>query len=147
MVMSMKTLALKPMTLELCHRYFREFRQDPELFADKSKFQPYIEPIGELILKNMDRKQKCCEMGICMKNDLSKGKGYGTAAEILALEYAFEELNLERVYADALIGNVRSRHVLQKAGFTETHRDEVFQYYVCSRNTWKRPDTSCRGPV
>ena len=55
--------------------------------------------------------------------------------------------NLERVYADALIGNVRSRHVLQKAGFTETHHDEVFQYYVCSRNTWKRPDTSCRGPV
>ena len=162
------------MTRDLCHLYFREFQHDPALFADKTKFHPYIydpaqcdayfdryvqlgrihwavmledEPIGEVILKNIDRAAKCCTLGICMKNDRFKGKGFGTAAEILALEYAFTELEMEIVYADALLDNTRSRHVLTKVGFTETHRDETFQYYACSQNTWKRPEPASPNSI
>jgi RimJ/RimL family protein N-acetyltransferase len=43
-----------------------------------------------------------------MKNDSAKNKGYGTKAEQLALKYAFEELQLESVNAEALIRNTRS---------------------------------------
>lgn len=152
----MKKLTLKRMTRELCHEYFREFTVDPDLFAVGQPYRPYVydrdqcdayfdrhvrlgrahlavmlddEAIGELVLKNIDPEKKCCELGISMKNDDCKNRGYGTQAERLALEYAFTVMGLETVYADALRGNTRSQHVLKKAGFTETHRDESFIYY------------------
>lgn len=160
-------IRLCKMTKPLARAYFREFRNDPDLFMDMGRFSEYEydpkkvdayveryrrlgrihlailldqEPIGELILKNVDRENRCCTLGICMKNDTVKNRGYGTRAEILALEYAFTQLGMETVYADAIHKNTRSQHVLQKAGFNETHRDEAFVYYRCDRSTWK-PET------
>ncbi len=96
-------------------------------------------PIGEIILKNIDRKTGVCTMGISMKNDSFKDKGYGTAAEQLALRFAFGEMKMKTVYADALLKNARSRHVLKKAGFREIRRDGAFCYYRCDRERWQDP--------
>lgn len=154
------------MTKELARQYFKQFKMDPDLFMDMSKFRPYVysqeqsdatveryrqlgrtylavmldeEPIGEVILKNVDLEQKHCTLGISMQSDEYKSKGYGSQAEILALEYAFCEMGMETVYADAILKNTRSQHVLQKVGFIETHRDDAFRYYRCDKNTWKQP--------
>ena len=40
------------------------------------------EPIGEVILKSIDCEKKHCTLGICMRSDAYKNKGYGTEAEI-----------------------------------------------------------------
>ena len=93
-------------------------------------------PIGEIILKNIDPEAKCCTMGITMVNDSYKNKGYGTAAEILAIRYAFEEMGMDTVLADSLIRNLRSQHVLKKAGFRETDQDQTFVYYRCGKSSW-----------
>ena len=93
-------------------------------------------PIGEVILKNIDRAHKHCTLGISMQSDAYKNKGYGTQAEKLTLKYAFAELGMEKVLADALVTNTRSQHVLEKVGFVETHRDESFVYYKCNRAAW-----------
>lgn len=157
-------IKLCKMTKALCRQYMQQFTLDPALFSDPIKYKPYIyneaecdayferhqnlgrvhlaimgndEPIGELVLKNIDHAQKCCTMGISMKNDAFKNKGYGTQAEIMAIEYAFDELGMESVYADALLQNLRSQHVLKKAGFKETHQDGTFRYYRCDKDTWK----------
>ena len=92
-------------------------------------------PIGEIILKNIDTDQKCCTLGIHLQNDSIKNKGYGTKAEILALRYAFADMKINTVYADAIHKNKRSQHVLRKVGFTETHQDDAFIYYRCD-NRW-----------
>ena len=131
----MSQISLQTMTKEFCRTYMREFVADPCLFQDPSKYKLYtykesdcdayfqrhqslgrihtavmldMEPIGEVILKSIDHKEKCCTLSISMKNDTFKNKGYGTHAEILALEYAFETLAMETVYADALKTNERS---------------------------------------
>ena len=80
-------------------------------------------PIGEVILKHID----------------VKNKGYGTQAEILSLRYAFEEMHLDIVYADVFRKNKQSQHVLTKVGFTETHRDDTFIYYQCKIAAWSMP--------
>ena len=148
------------MTEKLCREYFKGFQMDPDMFVDMSQFRPYIysaetcdatvdryrqmgrvylavmlddDPIGEVVLKNIDRDKQCCTLGIHLQNDSVKNKGYGTCAEILALRYAFEELHLQTVYADALHKNKRSQHVLEKVGFRETHRDDTFVYYRCDQ--------------
>lgn len=159
-------ICLIPMTKALCRAYFQKFVHDPILFLDTSKFQPYVyseekcdalveryaqlgrvymaamldsEPIGEVILKNIDHEKRCCTLGIHMKNDAFKNKGYGTQAEILILKYAFYEMNMESVYADAILKNTRSQHVLEKVGFRETHQDDTFRFYRCDKDSWKLP--------
>jgi RimJ/RimL family protein N-acetyltransferase len=64
-----------------------------------------IVPVGEVILKNIDPNQRCCTLGIHLRNSV-KNKGYGTAAEILALQYAFHKLQCETVYTDAIHKNL-----------------------------------------
>lgn len=161
----MTELSLRPATLELMKAYFQGFENDPDLFADMSRFVPFVytpewvenyfsarsarpdrrmllvmlgdRPIGEVTLKKIDPAAKTCTMGICLQNDLVKGKGYGTQAEQLALRYAFEELGMETVFADCILKNQRSRHVLEKVGFRFIRRDDAFHYYRCDRAEWE----------
>ena len=85
-------------------------------------------PIGEVILKNMDEANRCCVMRNHLQNDSVKNLGYGTQAEEPALQYAFHEMKMETVYADAIKKNQRSWHVLEKVGFRITHQDDGFVY-------------------
>ena len=157
-------IRLETMTKEMYRAYLQEFILDISLFADPTAYKPYVynqakcddtfdryvslgrvhfiimvdsEAAGEVILKKINYEEKHCTLGISMKTDAWKGKGYGTAAEILALRYAFETMNMDTVYADALENNTRSQHVLKKVGFRETHTDDMFRYYRCDRKNWK----------
>lgn len=156
-------IRLCEMSRFLNRTYFRKFAYDPDVFEDMSDFRSYhynqgsadaywqrqrdmgrvhfavmrgFVPIGEVILKNIDRDQRCCTLGIHLRNDSVKNKGYGTAAEILALGYAFEKLQCEVVYADAILKNTRSQHVLEKVGFRKINQDERFVYYKCEKTLW-----------
>lgn len=159
-------ICLKLMTKELCRTFYRKFEMDPALYLDPADFQPYIyeeekcdayfdryqamgrvhlavmlldEPIGEIILKNIDPEQHTCAMGITMVNDRYKNRGYGTIAERMALDYAFTQMGMVTVFADALVTNARSQHVLKKVGFLEYERNERFIYYRCDE-----PETEAR---
>ena len=90
-------------------------------------------PIGEVILKNMDEANRCCVMRNHLQNDSVKNLGYGTQAEKLILAYAFEELEMLEVHADALLDNTRSQHVLEKVGFQYVRSDATFKYYRCTK--------------
>ena len=156
----MSILSLEKMTKELAHDFYREFILDPDPFLDKSKYSPYSyhpdevdarithyrelgriylalmldnKPIGEIVLKNIDWNIRTCEFGITLINDTYKNRGFGTAAEKMILEYAFSQLQMDVVYADALITNERSCHVLRKAGFTEYRKDSHFVYFRYER--------------
>ena len=141
------------MTKTLNRIYFRKYEHNPDLFGDLGNFRPYrnnttksdeywkrqrnlgrehlvimhgIVPVGEVILKNIDPNQRCCTLGIHLRNDSVKNKGYGTAAEIMALQYTFHKLQCEMVYADAIHKNLRSQHVLERAGFVKPHQNARF---------------------
>lgn len=157
-------ICLTDMTKELCRIYFQEFEYDADTFMDMDYYKTYqynpddvdiywdrqralhrihlaimqgFEPVGEIILKNINPHNRSCSLSIHLKNDSCKNKGFGTAAEILVLEYAFTVLEMETVYADAVIKNTRSQHVLEKAGFQKTYEDTTFLYYRCDKSAWK----------
>lgn len=71
-------------------------------------------------------------MSIHLQNDAVKGKGYGTQAERLAVQYAFNELGMKTIHADAILKNTRSQHVLEKVGFQLLGEDDAFKYYRIS---------------
>lgn len=167
-------ICLCDMTIEKIHAFFSDFQYDPSIFENPDDCKPYSydpaaaeaffdkhrkadrvhfavmlgdDVIGDLYLKHIDNAVKTCTLSIHMKNDSVKNRGYGTTAEILAIEYAFGVLQLETVFADTLTANARSRHVLEKVGFVMTHTDERFCYYRCDRAVWNRPEYVEAGTV
>ena len=163
----METLTLRPMTRALCHELFRGWENDPAVFAPGQAFEPFVcdeaavdryfdakqtpdrvllavmlgeQPIGEVQLKRIDREKKECTLSIHMQSDAYKNRGFGTAAEKLALRFAFETLRLDAVNADVLAGNARSRRVLEKLGFRFLREDGAYRYYRIGRG-----DAPCGG--
>lgn len=152
-------VSLTHMTDELYDSYFQDYENDPDLYFDKDQCKPYVysaegvaqyierkkrkhqipmaiccggEIIGELIFKDLIPNDSVT-IGISLRKAMYKDHGYGTQAEKLALDYAFETLGVKTVFADSILTNTRSQHVLEKAGFVETHRDKMFVYYKCQR--------------
>ncbi len=152
-------ITLKPMTREMYHQYMKGYKNSPELYLDPSKCKPYVydaetvdryvqrqidlgriplaimldgEIVGEIVLKNIEDR-KCATMGLCLKNASYKDRGIGTQAERLAVQYVFDKLDIPTLYADSIRPNTRSRHVLEKVGFTQIGEDESFKYYRIDR--------------
>ena len=90
------------------------------------------EMVGELIIKNITEHQ-CATLGLAMKNAQYKDKGFGTQAEQLAIQYVFYDLDIPVLYADAILSNTRSQHVLEKVGFKLIKEDDQFKYYSIQR--------------
>ena len=152
---------LRPFTPEMYHEYFREYQNDPDLYIDKSAWRPYVydreavdryirrqtdlkrktfaivhgdELVGELILKNIEP-QKSATMGLALKNAKYKDRGFGTKAEQLAVSYVFQVLDIPILYADAILSNTRSQHVLEKVGFQFIRQEGDFKFYSIQRSS------------
>ena len=162
-------ICLSNMTKALARTFYQKYVPDPALLLDGQSSTSYEycdakadatvdrhrqlgrvylavmldeTPIGEVILKNIDHNAKHCTLSICLCSDEYKNKGYGTAAERLALQYAFSKMDMEFVLADTVLKNTRSQRVLEKVGFSETHRDDAYVYYRCDRKHWNTRKTA-----
>ena len=89
--------------------------------------------IGEVGLRHADPDTKECELTVHLQNDSVKNKGYGTQAEILAISYAFDQLGMERIFAESLVKNTRSQHILEKLGFEYAGEEDGFKQYYLKR--------------
>lgn len=74
------------------------------------------ELMGVVGIHNIDTKNGKAELGYFLWKHYWR-RGYMAEAVGLALRYAFEELNLRKVYARVYEPNVGSRKVLEKNGF------------------------------
>lgn len=72
--------------------------------------------VGNVWLWDIDPRHRRAELRIVMDLD-STGKGAGSEAISLLCDYAFERLNLHKVYAYVLAINPRARRSFEKAGF------------------------------
>lgn len=100
----------------------REFVEHVILGSDSSKSYIILEkqddtPVGVTSLINIDYKNRNAECIIDIGNRDSWGKGYGSEALKLLLDYAFYEMNLHRIYLKVFSFNQRAIHLYQKMGF------------------------------
>ena len=156
-----RQISLRPMTKKMYHRFFKKYQNDPDLFLDKKDFKPYVydkkkvdvyikrqttlrrlpfaiclgyKIVGELKIYNIVEKTSAT-LGISMINDKYKNKGFGTQAERLAIDYVFNTLDIPVLYADSILTNLRSQHVLEKVGFRFLHQDDKKKYYCIERKS------------
>ncbi|WIV12705.1 GNAT family N-acetyltransferase [Proteiniborus sp. MB09-C3] len=148
-------IALKSYTLERCHEFYKDYISDPAMTYDnyvynKERVDRYYQNkvldaerrffaicynnkvIGEIQLKRIDFEKLYGTLSIHLVNDTVKGRGFGTEAERLLIEYAINELGLHTIYADTIHRNYRSKHILEKLGFEHIYDDDVLAYYKYS---------------
>ncbi len=147
----MSNVNITPMTAELAHcLYGNEYERDIITYNDKSLFKPFVyskewvdeyllkqenlhhilfaimldnTTIGEVKLHNISLKRKTCEVGIHLKNDAYKNKGYGTEALRQVMQYAKDTLKMEFMQARTIVKNVPSQRLFKKLDFKEVFRE------------------------
>lgn len=75
--------------------------------------------IGNIKLGNINWIHKYADIGLIIGLKEYWGKGIATSAIHLAVEYAFNELKLHKVFACAYEDNIGSKHAFLKNGFIE----------------------------
>ena len=76
--------------------------------------------LGTVILSDISYKNGVAQIHIKMDKRHGRGKGYGTDALNAMLDYAFNEMRLNCIYAEVLEYNHISQKLFEKCGF---HRD------------------------
>ena len=80
------------------------------------------EPIGSVGLMDIDYVHRTAETGAHFYNIEYRGKGYGSEAKHLLLEYTFDVLGLHMVTSFVVSPNTRSAAALRKQGYKEAGR-------------------------
>ncbi|MBH5319566.1 GNAT family N-acetyltransferase [Paenibacillus sp. GSMTC-2017] len=73
--------------------------------------------LGEVVLNEIDPINRSANIRIGIQGNEHRGKGYGTEAMILMLQYGFETLKLHRIHLGVYAFNPRAIHVYEKIGF------------------------------
>ncbi len=73
--------------------------------------------IGTIGANFVDLKNRKLMLGISLNSGEACGKGYGTEAVKLFLEFAFKELNMHKVYLGVFSYNPRAKRSYEKCGF------------------------------
>ena len=81
-----------------------------------------LRPIGSLGLHQVDHYNRTALFGILIGEKDCWGKGYGTEATRLVLEYAFTTLGLHNVMLNVFANNERAMRAYRRAGFREIGR-------------------------
>ncbi len=95
----------------------RYTRAIPALFTIRT-----LEParaVGFVLFKNLNPAFRAAELGVRIGDEQDRGKGHGSAAIRLALDYAWNSLNLRRVCLTVFAGNSRAIAAYRRAGFRE----------------------------
>lgn len=74
-------------------------------------------PVGSVYIRDIDLQHRKAEYGIFIGEESARGKGIGTQAASMMLQYCFEELKLHRVFLRAFADNMQAIRSYEKAGF------------------------------
>ncbi|HEY3062088.1 MAG TPA: GNAT family protein [Chloroflexota bacterium] len=116
------TSSVRATTLEAFERLF-----DASIGADDQlHFTIYeresVRPVGGVNLQHINHRDRNAQFAIAIGEKDCWGKGYGTEATRLMLDYAFNALGLHTVLLWVLAYNTAGMRAYQRAGFVEAGR-------------------------
>ena len=85
-------------------------------------------PLGSVYIRDIDRQHCKAEYGIFIGERSARGRGVGTAAARLMLDYCFREEKLHRIYLRVFASNEQAVRSYEKAGFI---REGLLREDVC----------------
>lgn len=120
----LRTLAVLPlpMTLEAETVWFESMATSSSSIVFTIYERSSMQPIGNLSLSDIDYRNGTAVFGIVIGEKGARGKGYGTEATRLMLDYAFTALGLHNVMLTVYEFNLAAKRVYEKTGFREMGR-------------------------
>jgi len=104
---------------ELEHEeWFARLHKNQDALYFAIEVGPEHRHVGNVWLWGIDWRHRRAELRIILGESDIQGQGLGTQAINLACTYAFERLNLHKVYAYVLSINPRAKRAFEKAGFS-----------------------------
>ncbi len=94
------------------------------------------ELIGSMGIHGINHIDGTATTGSLIGNKKYWGKGYGSEAKMLLLEFAFNELNLRKIYSDVIAYNERSLAYANKCGYVEEAR--IPKHYYKKGKYWDK---------
>jgi diamine N-acetyltransferase len=107
----------KPVSWFEHEEWIKNTLNDPLIVLFGIRLEENKKLIGTCRLHSINYRDRKSELQIRIGIKEMSGKGYGTQAINQLLEFAFSELNLNKVYLYVFIENVRAVKSYQKAGF------------------------------
>ena len=106
-----------PLTKEIHERWLQEKVASGQVvqFVIIEKLEG--KPIGSVYFRDIC--EKSAEFGIFIGEESYLGKGYGNEAQHLAMDYAFNELDLKKVVLRVLSDNIGAITIYEKNGFRQ----------------------------
>src|SRR4029077_14604423 len=131
-------LPLPPQTMESAAQFVGQAvansQPDPKgdwLFAIQIREEPRLIGVIRIGVRSAEHRQG--DLGYAVHPD-HWGKGFATEALRRILEFGFEDLSLERIWATADVRNVASWRVMEKAGM---EREGLMRHHPRVRGAWR----------
>ena len=122
-VTTTRTFALpQPTTLEQEEASYVELTSTRHMAFFTVYERVALQPVGTSYLTDIDHRNGCAEFGVLIGQANYRGKGYGTEAAQLVLDYAFTAIGLHSVMLTVYEFNHAGRRAYKKAGFRECGR-------------------------
>lgn len=117
-----------PLSMAAEENWWRDFNQQEQdlIFAIENEQGVHI---GNLGLHNHERENRQAMLGIIIGDKGHWGRGYGTDAIRALLRWAFDNLNLNRIYLTVYSYNPRAIRCYEKCGFRHEGIMRQARYY------------------
>jgi len=85
--------------------------------------------IGTIGLSNIDLKNQKAEYGILIGEKQERRRGYAAESSYALIKYAFNELNLQKIYLRVIFDNINAINLYNKIGFKKEglFRKEIYK--------------------
>jgi len=133
--------------IEKLKLYVESFKNDESKFLFGIFVKRNDEHIGNTTIYNINYQTGTFDIGYLIGDKNHWGKSASTETLLLSLKYAFDHLNLRKIFCGAYSNHVKSRFTVKKIGFMEEARlkgrflfkgepiDEVI--YTMDKEQWK----------
>jgi RimJ/RimL family protein N-acetyltransferase len=120
---------MQPMTSEQETAWYEQAATDESRYAFTIYERSSWRAIGNCELVNVSMQHRRAEVGIMIGEPAMRGRGYGTEAVQLLLDYAFTVLGLHNVMLRVYAYNHAARRCYEKAGFREMGRRRESRWF------------------
>lgn len=96
---------------------------------ESDNFYPLSGVVGHLILRYTDKAKKIIRFGFVIVDDSKRGQGYGKQMLTLAIKYAFEIFDAEKITLGVFDNNESAYHCYKAAGFNENGEDTYCELF------------------
>lgn len=104
-----------PLEYERTKKWYTKIKDREDRFDGVIEYENI--PVGIIGLLNIDIQNQKAEYYITLGENEFKGKGIAYKASIKILEYAFEQLNLNKIYLYTEVENIIAQKLFDKLGF------------------------------